>query len=218
MNSGTSIAAGVSLAHEKAGSSVKTVSLMGDSTFFHSGMQTVMDAVIKDSDQTCFILDNSWTAMTGHQMTPSTKKDLAGRKVLNALDIPGLLRAMGVKKISKADPYDLFAMKRTIIKHLGIKGFTCVVVEHECALVQAKRAGQTEQTKIKKSAISWKSTYYTIPENCQKCGICYSVLNCPAIYKNSEQKAVIDQNICVGCGMCYKICPNSAIVKFEMLE
>ena len=92
MNSGPSIAAGVSLALGEAGSSQKVVSVIGDSTVFHSGLQTIIECAQTDSNQVCFILDNSWTAMTGHQPTPGTHCLVDGEHNLRAIDLVSLLK------------------------------------------------------------------------------------------------------------------------------
>lgn len=216
MNSGTSIAAGVASAvHSSVESKQKVVSLIGDSTLFHSGIQTLIDAVQKDSEQVCFILDNSWTAMTGHQQTNSSKRDLQGKTINGSIDIMKLLKAINVKKVSSVDPIDVLQMKRTVLKHFDIPGFSCVIVEHECLLQNRRRVKNLTGNSAKNSLAPWESTYQIVQDRCVKCNECYSILNCPAIYKDDQGDIRIDSSVCKSCGVCHTICPNNSIVRIK---
>ena len=207
MNSGTSIAAGVELALRDGDRSQKVVSLIGDSTLFHSGLQTMIECIEKDSDQICFILDNGWTAMTGHQPTPATKRFADGSVNERSIEIRKVLEAFGAKKIFEADPYRLNGFKMILKKAFEEgPGFTVVIISHECRLLECKR-------RLKKK---WARKYFISPERCRKCNECYSVLTCPAIYKNAGGDLFIDETLCNGCSVCHQICPNGAIMKIEV--
>ncbi len=204
MNSGTSIAAGVELAMRDGDIPQKVVSLIGDSTLFHSGLQTMIECIEKDSNQICFILDNSWTAMTGHQPTPATKKFADGSVNERSIEIRKVLEAFGAKKIFEADPYRINGFKMILKKAFEEgPGFKIVIISHECRLLEYKR-------RLKKK---WSQKFFISPQRCRKCNECYSVLTCPAIYKNAEGDLFIDETLCNGCSVCHQICPNGAIMK-----
>ncbi|HNV71732.1 MAG TPA: thiamine pyrophosphate-dependent enzyme, partial [Candidatus Ozemobacteraceae bacterium] len=135
MNSGTAIAAGVTLALNGRD---LVVSLIGDSTLLHSGLQTIIEAVATDSDQICFVLDNHWTAMTGHQRTPATPVDAAGQPCSH-LDIEQLLRACGVQRLSRADPFHLDAFRALLKRLRQERGFRVVLIQRECGLQERRR-------------------------------------------------------------------------------
>lgn len=202
MNSGVSIASGVALAADPKRQ--KVVSLIGDSTFFHSGIQTIVECVQTDSDQVCFILDNGWTAMTGHQKTPSTRRSLDGKANERAIEIRKLLEAAGVKRIHELDPYRVksFAIALKKIFDSG-PGFRVVIVSRECRLQEARR----------KEKKPWAESYFISPERCRECGECYSVLTCPAILKGDDGKMYIEKSLCADCSVCRSVCPNGAVAK-----
>ena len=202
MNSGPSISAGLTLALDEAKERQRVISVIGDSTLFHSGLQTIIDNVQRRSNQLCFVLDNSWTAMTGHQPTPGTPTSVQGQKNEIAVDIFGMLKACGVERVVRVNPASVPQMRRVILQMLEQKGFSCILVEKECKL-QEKRRPLTDD---------WKSHYVIVEDRCRKCNRCYSTLTCPAISKNAEGEIVIDSHVCTGCSVCYQICPNSAIV------
>ena len=202
MNSGPSISAGLTLALDEAKERQRVISVIGDSTLFHSGLQTIIDNVQRKSNQLCFVLDNSWTAMTGHQPTPGTPKSVQGEKNEIAVDLAGMLKACGVERVVRVNPASVPQMRRIILQMIDQKGFSCVLVEKECKL-QEKRRPLIDD---------WKSHYVIVEDRCRKCNRCYSTLTCPAISKNAEGEIVIDSHVCTGCSVCYQICPNSAIV------
>lgn len=198
MNSGTSIAAGVSLA---IGKQKKVASLIGDSTLFHSGLQTIIEAAQADSNQLCFVLDNYWTAMTGHQENPSTPVEADGSYRAH-VDIEALLRAGGVKRINLVDPTNLRSLRSTIRKLLNEEGFRVAILRRECRL----------QSRRRPSHQPWEKEYFLVEDRCQECGVCYEKFCCPAIVQNSAEKYEIDRKSCSQCGACVHICPNGAIV------
>ncbi|MBI4859488.1 MAG: 4Fe-4S binding protein [Candidatus Riflebacteria bacterium] len=210
MNSGTSIASGVGQALVETtsdrGRRPRVVSLVGDSTLFHSGLQTIIDCARRDSDQICFVLDNSWTAMTGHQSTPGTPRDLKGDRIEGAVDIPALLGAAGVRRLFTVDPLRVSRMRRLMMRLLEEPGFSCVVVRRECKL-QVRRRG---------AAARWTGVFGVVEERCRRCNRCYSVLTCPAIDKLENGQIVIDPDLCGSCSLCHQTCPNGAIVQVRV--
>lgn len=197
MNSGTSIASGVALA---VGGRQTVVSLIGDSTLLHSGLQTILEAAATDSDQVCFVLYNHWTAMTGHQELPVTPRASDGTPVPH-LDIQALLRALGVRQLELADPTRLDAFRTLLRRVLAGKGFRVVLVERECRLQERRRP----------DTAPWKTLTHLEAERCRACGVCYERFSCPAIIPGPEGVPVIDESLCTECGVCRQVCPHGAI-------
>ncbi|MBF0410107.1 MAG: indolepyruvate ferredoxin oxidoreductase subunit alpha [Candidatus Riflebacteria bacterium] len=204
MNSGTAIAAGVTSA---LNGKSRVVSLIGDSTFLHSGMQTILEAAMTDSDQICFVLDNNWTAMTGHQTNYATSVDQSGKPVEH-LQIKNILKALGVKHIYHGDPLHFHAFRSLLRRLFDQKGFRVVMIERECSLQLSRRNGGKITNDI----------CFIEPGRCQDCGLCYEKLCCPAILKNSQEKYEIERTLCSGCGVCVEICPNGAIITGRKID
>ncbi|MBF0501004.1 MAG: indolepyruvate ferredoxin oxidoreductase subunit alpha [Candidatus Riflebacteria bacterium] len=202
MNSGTAIAAGVSLA--LAGRR-QIVSMIGDSTLLHSGLQTLIEAAADDSDQVCFILYNHWTAMTGHQATPATPRTAEGVSRPH-IDIKSLLTVLGVKRFDTIDPWRISGLRVLLKRVLHERGFRVVIVERECTLLSNRR----------RPASGWHRTYRLEPERCHECGMCYERLSCPAIVKNADGVLAIENGLCAHCGVCEQICPNGAIQEIQI--
>lgn len=218
MNSGVSIASGVALANAHGAGNVnqKVVSLIGDSTFFHGGLQTIIECSATGSNQICFILDNGWTAMTGHQPTFTTRAfGHTDEGSCEALSIKKILESFGVKRIYEADPCRINKFK-ALLNELtsGEAGFSAVVVKRECRL-QAKKRGDIKKEKAAAASRESAEKFEIIKARCAGCNECYSVFTCPAIFKNSEGDLYINQDICVKCGVCRQICPNGAIAGSE---
>lgn len=217
MNSGASIASGAALAGgPEAGPKQRIVSLIGDSTFFHGGMQTILQCAADGSRQICFILDNGWTAMTGHQPTFTTRPPDGTAKTGDRISIKKILEAFGVKNIREADPYrvDRFMALINELTSSDTEGFSAVIVRRECRLQARKRAAAG-----KKSGRGGPSERFEIVNGrCAKCNECYSVLTCPAIFKDGAGELYIDQQLCDRCGVCRQICPNGAIALSEATD
>lgn len=217
MNSGASIASGVTLAEGEAHCATplptrtsgrrKVVSLIGDSTLLHSGLQTVAELAAIDSEQVLFVLDNRWTAMTGHQETLSTPRDVEGRLNETALDIRSILEALGVRKIVEADPFRLSNLGRVMRKAFDTKGFSVVLIQAECRLQQGRR--------VRNPKVSEKFTI--VPERCRRCDQCYSGLTCPAIGPGFDEETLfLDPELCAGCSVCRQVCPNGGIASMAV--
>lgn len=198
MGAGFSAAIGFQKALEKAGKDRKVFGILGDSTFFHSGITGLIDAVVNKSRGVFVILDNRITAMTGQQHNPGTGVTLMGEETA-ALDIPKLCEACGVKSgnIHVVDPYDLKAAKKAVDLAMAADETTVIVTNRPCALIKDVQRARSD-------------LFCTIDhEKCVVCGACLN-LGCPAITKK-DGRIVIDPVPCNGCGLCVQICPKQAI-------
>ncbi|KAA8923029.1 indolepyruvate ferredoxin oxidoreductase subunit alpha [Thermoplasma sp.] len=167
------------------------VAVIGDSTFFHSGMEGVANAVYNRTAELIVVLDNRSTAMTGQQPSPST-----------AIDIGNVCRAMGVEYVETFDPFDAESGEKSIqnaaeyVKNTGKPAV--VIAKRACALeVLDKIDSETPKA-------------YVDQDKCTGCTICYNFFTCPSILPLSNKKATIDDS-CIGCGACVEVCPFNAI-------
>jgi indolepyruvate ferredoxin oxidoreductase alpha subunit len=186
---------------------VPLISFIGDSTFFHAGLEPVLNAVFYDSNVLLIILDNRWTSMTGHQPTPSTLEDVIGQP-MKTIPIKNILKGLGVKQIWVADAYHPREMMRILKVAISKKGFRVLIAEGECILqIQRRRQLLNIPTK----------TYAVDSELCSKCGICHE-FTCPAVKKrngDSNAEYFIDSGLCARCGACVDICPRKAIIQVD---
>ena len=182
------------------------VALVGDSTFFHSGVPTLLNAVQNGADLLLLILDNRWVAMTGHQPSPTTDRLVDGTR-REAVDLVGFVRALGVRWVRRADPFRVRALENLIREALAARGVRVIVVEGECALQSERR-----RSRFPPAEEEWVDLD---PERCQRCHRCYRDLACPAIRENEvpEPYYEIDPSLCQRCGVCEAICPNTAITR-----
>ena len=172
--------------------SKKTVAVLGDSTFIHSGITGLIDAVYGNEAITVLILDNRITGMTGHQHNPSTGFDIHGNPA-PTIDLEALCRGCGVQHISVVDPLDLAEVKRVLAEETARDAVSVVIARRPCALI--------DKTK--------REPYHT--EGCKNCGACLKV-SCQAIERKGD-RVEINAALCTGCGMCSQVCPFHAIVK-----
>ena len=188
--------ASISMAHgiDKAvpGLKEKTVAVIGDSTFLHSGITSLLNAVYNGSDITVLILDNRTTAMTGHQDHPATGRTLMGGEAPE-VDLEALCRALGVKQVEMVDPLDMAAVKEAINTGLAAQGPSVIIARRPCVL-------------LKRDA---KPVVIVDQETCNGCKVCLK-LSCPAI-SVSDQKSAVDQTLCVGCNLCIQVCKTGAM-------
>ncbi|MEM4187788.1 MAG: thiamine pyrophosphate-dependent enzyme [Candidatus Hadarchaeum sp.] len=174
------------------------VAVAGDSTFFHACLPAVVNAVYNKSKGLFIVMDNSWTAMTGHQPNPVTGITATGSET-KSLCIEDVAKALGVEFIKVVDPFDLKTTQSAIEEALKSDKFAIVVTRRICTL----QAIRLKQYSGKKMALE--------KNICTGCRLCVS-LGCPAITFNiDENKAGIDPIICVGCGICAQVCPVNAI-------
>ncbi len=202
MGGGIGLAQGQSQAGYRDG---PIVAVAGDSTFFHATMTALANAVYNKAAFTFIVLDNAWTAMTGHQPSPTSgvTATLEPSKVFKIEDVA---RALGVEHIWTVDPYDLKATEKAIYEAIKTswekKTVTLVVARRECALQVVRRL-------LRSGGLP--EIYYVDEDKCVGCTLCVQ-LGCPAVgFDKERKKAWIDPVLCVGCGMCAQTCPVDAI-------
>ncbi|MDD2956433.1 MAG: indolepyruvate ferredoxin oxidoreductase subunit alpha [Oscillospiraceae bacterium] len=165
---------------------------IGDSTFFHTGIPGVINAVYNETDIVLIVLDNATTAMTGHQPHPGTGKTMMG-EISEKISIPAVLTALGVKTVLEADPLDLPAAIGAVTAAAAQKGVSAVVFRSPCIAIAKPKA-----------ALAVDSA------QCVGCKKCVRELGCPAIVMENG-KAAIEPSLCYGCGLCAGVCPTGAI-------
>ncbi len=176
----------------------KTVAVIGDSTFMHSGMTGLANIAYNQSNSTVIILDNSITGMTGHQQNPTTGYNIKGDPA-GKIDLEGLCRSMGFARVAVIDPNDLNACERVIKEELAAKEPSVIISRRPCALLKY---------------VKHKAPLTVEEKNCTGCKSCMR-LGCPAIsIKNG--KAAIDGTLCVGCGVCQQLCKFDALQSGEV--
>jgi indolepyruvate ferredoxin oxidoreductase alpha subunit len=187
---------GQAMGMEKAGiSRNKVVAVIGDSTFLHSGITSLVDAVYNGSKITVVILDNRTTAMTGHQEHPGTGVSVQGQETQSVV-LEDLVRGIGVKNVSVVDAFNLKDLRATVRQSLEAPELSVIIVRGECAVHVPKR----------------RSTSRVVDtEKCNHCGTCL-LIGCPAIQSESGQ-VLIDSSLCFGkaCSVCQQVCPRKAI-------
>jgi indolepyruvate ferredoxin oxidoreductase alpha subunit len=196
MDSILCMGAGISMAHglEKAGEPRKVVGIVGDSTFFHSGITGLLDIAYNKGHSTIIVLDNRTTAMTGHQDHPGTGRTLMG-EATKAVCIEDIGRACGIERVRVIDPYDLDVSRQVISEEIGAKEPSLIVSRAPCPLREKKRVGVTRKI---------------LADECKSCELCLG-LGCPAI-EGGEDGPRINETLCAGCGLCQQICPAEAII------
>ena len=170
----------------------KTVALLGDSTFMHSGITGLVNAVYNQGTGVVIIADNSTTGMTGHQQNPLTGKNIKGEPA-PAVDLVQLCRALGISRINVVDPFDLKLFEKVIKEELEADELSVIIAKRPCALLKSVKPLPP----------------VVITDDCVNCGMCLR-LGCPAII-HTEKGPVIDTALCVGCGLCEGVCPKKAI-------
>lgn len=176
---------------------------IGDSTFFHAGIPALMNSVIQDARFVLAILDNSTTAMTGHQPTPALGTNLDGTSVPR-ISIPDLVRACGVTFVREADPYQL----QDFIELLKEAGAHARAADGGVAVVISKRPCLMDRSQPRPP----KKLTITVTEKCKGCDFCVKQFECPAIQPRGEKEPVaIDPTLCSGCGVCIDVCPHGAL-------
>jgi indolepyruvate ferredoxin oxidoreductase alpha subunit len=167
-----------------------TVAVLGDSTFIHSGITSLIDAVYNGGSITVVILDNRITGMTGHQQNPATGRNILGEPAPQ-LDLEALCLSCGVKHVRVADPFDQQEMLIALKEETAREAVSVIIVRRPCELIRKEK---TAPVKV---------------SNCRNCGVCLG-LGCPAI-ERGEQGIQINYALCVDCGLCVDVCPFKAI-------
>ena len=189
---GSSVSAGSGFARA---SGKPVVAFIGDSTFFHSGMTGLANAVFNKHDILVVILDNGTTAMTGHQPNPGMLQDILGEEAMH-LDIESVVRGLGVTECVKVRSYNLKALHSALEDMRDKKGVRVIIAEEPCVLYARRR--------LKKAA----AQVAYVAEQGADAQRCLEELACPAFYRNGEDVAV-DENLCTGCMVCLQVAPKA---------
>ena len=169
---------------------------VGDSTFFASAVTGMINAVYNQADMTLVVLDNSTTAMTGHQPHPGTGRTMMG-DVSEKIDPVSVLNGIGVRTVETVDPLDFDKAVDTVKRISVLPGVKAIVFRSPCiAIVKSSKVCMIEETR------------------CLKCGKCIRETGCPALYKK-DSAVLIDTSLCTGCGLCSKVCPADCIARIE---
>ena len=203
MSGGLSAAIGMSTKTDQ-----KVVAMIGDSTFFHTGMSPLAEAVGYNSNVLLFIFENSWTAMTGHQ------DDVLRYLINQGFSIEKICESIGVPWLRVEDSYNPKKLTRSIDEALSTKGLKVIIIKRECGL-QAFRRRQRIIKEVEENGEKYQDVVYQI-YGCQMCYDCARILSCPAIRRTEVdgiETMQIDEDRCIKCGVCYRICPNGAIQK-----
>ncbi len=170
----------------------KSVAVIGDSTFVHSGMTGLASIAYNQTNSTVIILDNSITGMTGHQQNPTTGKNLYGDPA-GKIDLELLVKAMGISRVKVVDPYNLAECEKTIKEELAAEEASVIISRRPCALLKE---------------VKHNPPFFVEAEKCVGCKMCLKI-GCPAIsFKNG--KAAVDETLCTGCGLCSQMCHSNA--------
>jgi indolepyruvate ferredoxin oxidoreductase alpha subunit len=186
----------------------KVIALIGDSTFFHTGIPPFLEAVGYNSNFLLIIFENSWTAMTGHQ------DDVLRFLINRGFSIEKICKSIGVPWLRVEDSYNPKKLTKSIEEALEKNGLKVIIIKRECAL-QAHRWRTSQIRSIEESGEKVQDISYYIG-GCSMCFECARILSCPAIRRvktEGVEEMQIDQDRCIKCGVCYEICPNGAIRK-----
>ncbi len=176
--------------------SKRAVAVIGDSTFMHTGINSLVNVAYNQSNSVTIILDNSITGMTGQQQNPTTGFTLKGDPT-TAVNLEALCKSIGISRVTVVDPYDVKAVQKVLAEELEAEEPSVIISRRPCALLKYVKHAEP----------------LMVNENCIGCKICMGV-GCPSLsFDAASKKAVIDANTCTGCNVCAGICPKNAIVK-----
>ncbi|UNC93418.1 indolepyruvate ferredoxin oxidoreductase subunit alpha [Candidatus Contubernalis alkaliaceticus] len=188
---------GTALGMEKADPTLKgrVVAVIGDSTFFHSGLTGTLDVVYNLGSSTLIILDNRTTAMTGHQDHPGTGRTLK-KEPGEPADLEGIVKALGIDRVVLADPLNLEEVERVVSQEIGVQESSVIIFRSPCALTVKEKDAPAQ-----------------VNEECVYCTNCVD-LGCPAMVNDTQSEEVrVTQEQCTGCGLCIQVCDFDAIEK-----
>ena len=171
----------------------RTVAVIGDSTFMHSGMTGLANVAYNGSNSTIIILDNSITGMTGHQQNPTTGYNIKGDPA-GKIDLETLCRAMGIRRVRVVDPYDLKGVDQAVKEELAAEEPSVIISRRPCALLKY---------------VKHNPPFKVDADKCKGCKACMKI-GCPAISIRNG-KACVDNTLCVGCGVCAQLCAVDAL-------
>ena len=169
------------------------VAVIGDSTFLHTGVNSLMNMMYNHATGTVLILDNSTTGMTGHQDHAATGKTLQGDPTY-AINIPELCRAIGVKNVVEVNAFDIDTLEKVVKEEVAKDEVSVIITKTPCVLLSKAK----------------KPLYIAHEDKCKKCGMCMRP-GCPAMTKNPDGTIHIDDTMCTGCGLCKSLCKFDAI-------
>ncbi|HJB82242.1 MAG TPA: indolepyruvate ferredoxin oxidoreductase subunit alpha [Candidatus Mediterraneibacter intestinavium] len=169
------------------------VAVIGDSTFMHTGVNSLMNMVYNKATGNVIILDNSTTGMTGHQDHAATGKTLQGDPTY-AISIPGICRAMGIENVYEINAFDIALLEKTIKEETAKDEISVIITKTPCVLLDKRK----------------KPLYIAHADKCKKCGMCMKP-GCPAMTRNEDGTIHIDDTMCTGCGLCETLCKFDAI-------
>ena len=171
----------------------KTVAVIGDSTFMHSGMTGLVNIAYNSSNSTVIILDNSITGMTGHQQNPTTGFNLKGDPA-SKINLEALCHAVGIERVRVVDPYDLAQCDAVIKEELAVSEPSVIISRRPCALLKY---------------VKYNKPLKVDADKCKSCKMCMKI-GCPAI-SMKDGKALVDNTLCTGCGVCGQLCKFDAL-------
>lgn len=175
------------------------VAVIGDSTFMHTGINSLMNMVYNQSTGTVMILDNSTTGMTGHQDHAGTGKTLKG-DIVNSIDLVKLCEGLGIKNVFVQNPLEIAEFEALLKREVAKDELSVIIVKYPCALLGKKKI----------------TTQYVVDtDKCKKCGMCMKP-GCPAITKTADGFVKVDDTLCNGCGLCGQLCKFGALNKVEV--
>ena len=172
------------------------VAVIGDSTFMHTGSNSLVNMAYNQATGTVIIMDNSTTGMTGHQDHPATGKTLQGEEVL-AVSIPALCRSLNIQHVTEVNSFDQAELERVIKEEVARDELSVIVAEAPCALLKG---------------LKFPNVVVAHSDKCRKCGLCLKP-GCPALTKKADGTVSIDATMCNGCGLCEQLCHFGALEK-----
>lgn len=173
----------------------RNVAVIGDSTFIHSGITSLINISYNATNSTVIILDNSITGMTGHQQNPTTGKNLKGEPATK-VSLEELCKAIGIERVRVVDPYNMAETEKAILEELEIEAPSVIISRRPCALLKT---------------VKHKPALKVNTDKCKSCKMCLKI-GCPAI-SIRDGKAMIEKTQCVGCGICTEMCKFDAITE-----
>ncbi|HVN76178.1 MAG TPA: thiamine pyrophosphate-dependent enzyme, partial [Thermoanaerobaculaceae bacterium] len=203
--------AGIGVAHgaAKSGLGERMVAVIGDSTFYHTGLPALANVAYNKANVLTIILDNRITAMTGHQQNPGTGHTLQ-QQPAEVIELEPLVRALGIHHVATVDAYDVDGLEKAYKDLMSHNEPAVLVARRECALLP----------EIRKRWVPLE----VVEEKCTGCGICFRI-GCPAILKSDEVDeksgkplALIDGDLCTGCEVCAQLCPHDAILTRDQVR
>ena len=175
------------------------VAVIGDSTFLHTGINSLINMVYNKATGTVMILDNRTTGMTGHQEHAATGKTLKGEET-NAVDLKTLCHAVGVKNVIEVNAFDVEKLTEVVKASVNSDTLTVIITKSPCVLLKGQK---------------FPNKCVVDPEVCKKCGMCLKI-GCPAMTKQPDGTVKIDETMCNGCGLCRNYCKFGAIKTVEI--